>query len=364
MPFSTIFKITPEPFGLDISDSSLKVVKLLKKRGGFILENFGDVDIGPGIVADGIILDEDKLALLIKNGLGKLKKGAINSRYVSCSLPEQKTYLRMIQLDKTNKENIKEAVSWEIEANIPITVEESYFDWQIVSPLEINEKTAPDHFDLLVSVAPKDLVDSYSSTLSKAGLIPFSFEPESLAISRSLIKGEFSPEPLLIVDMGQVRTSFLIYAGRALRFTSSIKISGDAITEVITRDLKVSKNEAERLKRDVGLDRDVDPNVFEAVISIMTDLKEQLEKYMDFYKDHVSHTHDGDGGISKVLLSGGGASMRGLEKYLAITLNVPVEIGNPWVNILGGKIKSLPELPYEESVRYATALGLALTRPL
>lgn len=41
-------------------------------------------------------------------------------------------------------------------------------------------------------------------------------------------------------------------------------------------------------------------------------------------------------------------------------LKVPVELGNPWINILPKPLKEVPELPYEKSLGYTTALGLAL----
>ncbi|OGZ57736.1 MAG: hypothetical protein A3B96_00330 [Candidatus Spechtbacteria bacterium RIFCSPHIGHO2_02_FULL_43_15b] len=360
--FSNLFKITPEPFGLDISDTSFKIAKLSKKKASLLLQHFGDIDIDAGLLEDGVITDEEKLANVIKNGVGSLTTGDIATRYASCSLPEQKTYLRIVQLPKMEKRDMGDAISWEIEANVPISLSEAYYDWQIIHPVNEDKTRAFDHYDILVSVAPKDLVDSYSRMLKKAGLVPFSFEPESVALVRSIIKGGFSEKPLLVVDLGQARTSFIVYAGSAIRFTSSAKLSGDGISEIIMRSMGVDKSEAERLKMGVGLDRDMDPRVFEAIIPALTDLKEQIQRYMDFYAEHSAHTHNGEPRVSRVLVSGGGALLKGIEKYLALSLNIPVEIANPWVNILGDDVKTIPELPYEESIRYATVLGLSLNR--
>jgi hypothetical protein len=35
-------------------------------------------------------------------------------------------------------------------------------------------------------------------------------------------------------------------------------------------------------------------------------------------------------------------------------------LGNPWINILPEPQKAVKELPFEESLKYTTALGLAL----
>lgn len=98
MNFPTLFKITPEPFGLDLSDRSFKIAEVSRKRGKFSLKNLGVQSIEEGLIQDGEIHSEEKLARVIRDGLGRLKNGPPTSPYVACSLPEQKTFLRVVQL--------------------------------------------------------------------------------------------------------------------------------------------------------------------------------------------------------------------------------------------------------------------------
>ena len=64
--------------------------------------------------------------------------------------------------------------------------------------------------------------------------------------------------------------------------------------------------------------------------------------------------------VEKILLCGGGANLKGLANFLALELKSPVELGNPWINILPEPLKEIPELPYEKSLSYTSTLGLAL----
>jgi len=64
--------------------------------------------------------------------------------------------------------------------------------------------------------------------------------------------------------------------------------------------------------------------------------------------------------ISKVLLCGGGANLKGLPELLSSELKIPVEIGNPWINILPEFKKEKSKLSLETSLSYTTAFGLAL----
>ena len=64
--------------------------------------------------------------------------------------------------------------------------------------------------------------------------------------------------------------------------------------------------------------------------------------------------------ISKILLCGGGANLKGLPETLSSAVKIPVSVGNPWVNVLPNAIKEVPGLSFKESVSYSTAFGLAL----
>lgn len=364
--------LKPEAFGLDISDLSLKIIKL-KKKGKFLtLASFGESEIKPGIIKEGEIRDEEKLAEIIKEAIKKVKGEKLKTKYVIASLPEEKAFLQVIQMPKMSEEDLKSAVIYEAENYIPLPIEEVYLDFQIVPPIYNHL----DHFDVLIAALPKKIIDPYLSSLQKAGLSPLAFEIESQAIARALVKDEISPSPILLIDFGQTRTSFVIFSGHSLRFTSSIPVSSDSFTEIISKTLGVSLAEAERLKRKYGLTEKIElkikdkkteikkerRKVFEALVPALVDLIQQIKRYLEYYKTHASHEHlPAKGkGVSKILLSGGGANLKGLPELLSLELKIPVELGNPWINILEEGQKKIPELPFEKSLGYTTALGLAL----
>jgi type IV pilus assembly protein PilM len=348
--------LKPDTFGLDISDLSLKIVKL-KKKGRFLgLSAFAEEKIESGLIKAGEIRDEDKVAEVIKKALKKLKN-RLNTKYVVASLPEEHAFLQVIQMPKMPEEDLKSAVIYEAENYIPLPIEEVYLDSEIIKPVVDHL----DHFDVLIAALPKKTVDSYLNCLKKAGLLPQIMEIESLAIARSLIKSEISPLPVLLTDLGATRTSFIIFSGYSLRWTSSIPVSSHQFTEVISKTLNVDLKKAENLKIKRGIKN---KEIFEAVVPALTDLTKQVKKHLDYYQSHASHEHlpyDGKG-VTKILLSGGGANLKGLTDFLSLEFKIPVELGNPWANILPSPLKEVPELSYEESLRYTTALGLALRR--
>ena len=363
--------LKPEAFGLDISDLSLKIIKLKKIKNGFDLATFGEQNLKPGIIKGGEIKDEKALSEVIKEALNKVQGEKLKTKYVIASLPEEKAFLQVIQMPRMSEEELKSAVIYEAENYIPLPIEEVYLDSQVIPPVYNHL----DHFDVLIAALPKKTVDPYLSALKMAKLEPVSLEIESLSISRALIKGGIATVPVLLIDLGATRTSFIIFSGHSLRFTSSIPVSSGSFSEIISKTQGVDLAEAEKLKIKYGLEEKIQikikngiekkterGKIFEALIPPLVDLIQQIKRYLDYYQTHASHEHlpPNGKGVSKILLCGGGANLKGLPELLSLELKIPVELGNPWINILPASLKELPDLPLEKSLAFTTAIGLAL----
>jgi type IV pilus assembly protein PilM len=360
-----------EAFGLDISDLSLKVIKLKKRGKFFSLASFVEVEIKPGIVCNGEINDEQSLSKIVKDALSGIKGEKFKTKYAVVSLPEEKSFLQVIQMPIMKEEELEKAIFFDAENYVPMPIDQVYLDYQIIP----SSAGASDHMDVLIAAIPKKNVDSYLSCLKLAGVKPLVFEIESQAISRCLIKNENSQSPILLIDLGATRTSFIVFSGNSLRFTTSISVSSHNFTEAISHNLGVSEQEAEKLKRKYGLEEKIKlkigngttmlkerGEIFESLIPSLTDFEEQIKKYLDYYQAHNFHDHLKGAGkkIERILLSGGGANLKGLANFLSLELKLPVELANPWINILPEKLKEVPDLPFERSLSFTTALGLAI----
>lgn len=353
--FLDALTLKPEVFGLDISDLSLKIIKL-KRRGKFLrLVSFGETKIKAGIIEGGEIKNEDALSEAIKEAMNKVAGERLKTKHVVASLPEEKAFLQVIQLPFLREEEAKKAAYFEAENHIPLPLEQVYIDSQVILPI-FNHL---DHTDVLIAAIPQKTADPYLSVLKKAGLNPVALEIESQAVSRALIKREESPKPLLIIDLGATRTSFIIFSGHSLRFTSSRPISCAAFDQALSKALGVDIKKAEELKIKHGIEK---KNILDVLYLNLSELVEQIKKYLDYYFDHASHEHIAPGGrgVERVILCGGGANLKGISDFLSLELELNVELGNPWVNILPKPLKEVPGLSYRESLRYTTALGLSL----
>jgi len=348
--------LSPEIFGIDINDLSIKIVKLKKSRNAFDLVSFNEVSIKQGIVKEGVIQDQDALSDAIRLACNTVKGKKLATNYVIASLPEEKSFSQVIQMPKMTEEELQSAVSFEAENYIPLPIDKVYLDFQVINSHEQNHEN---HLDLLINGMPKSIVDSYVSCFKKAGLTPCILEVESQAITRALIKHREEMSPLLIIDLGVANTGFIIFSSGSIRFTSSISISSEQITHTIADKLGISFNKAEALKLRYGLasNGQREQKIKEAISPIILELANQIKKYINFYQGHVSHEYfPSEGNIEKVILCGGGANLKKLPDFLSKELKIPVETGNPLINIKKNGYTSLLKNP----LAFTTAIGLAL----
>lgn len=345
-------------FGLDLSDLTLKIVQLKRKKQGLSLVNFVKKDIPAGFIKGGEIKNEKELTAILKEALKKIKGEFPQRKQVICNLPEEKVFNRVIQLPPMKEEELSQAVKWETEAHIPLSIDEVYLDWQIIE----RPNNHLDHYNVLIAAAPHFLVDSYLSFLKKGGLEPIALEPESVAVVRSLIKpNDFTPT--IIVDIGASGTNFVIFSASAICFTSHIAISGQLFNQAIMENLAVDEKQANQLKIKIGLD-EKEKKVYQVLEPLADNLAKQIKDYITFYHGQAAHLFRSDNVISRVLLCGGDSLLLNLPSFLSQKLNLPVKLGNPLINVsLPDKRKSPARSPYlskREALTYTTALGLAL----
>ncbi len=356
-----MFSSKKAAFGLDLSEVSLKIAQFRQGGAGLALASLVKEDLPAGLVEGGEIINEKKLVSFLKKALAKAKGQSLSGKRVVCNLPEEKVFIRLIQLPKMKKEEIGKAVVWEAEGHIPLPIDKVYLDWQLVNPLVDHL----DHIDVLISAAPKNLVDSYVSFLKAGGIIPVSLEPESVAVVRSLIK-EKDEQSTIIVDLGATGTAFVVFAALSIRFTSRSSISGAMLCRAISQDLGVDEKEANELKIKFGLDKTKNEGkVYEAIIPVVDELAKQIADYVNFYQEHASHVHGPSKAVNQVLLCGGDSLLANLPAYLSKKLGLSVNWANPFVNINSDNKKEIKlsggsVLSPSDSLSYVTAIGLAL----
>lgn len=342
--------------GLDISDRTVKFIRFSQRRLRIKVEAYGSVAIEEGVVVGGEIKKPE--ILIPKLAALKIQSGGIfRDRFVVASLPEEKSFLRIIQVPRVKAEKLHNAVRWELEGNIPIAPEEIYFDYEVAP----SSDDKPDHFDVLTIAFPRTIVDTYVSVLRQAGFIPLALELESQSIARALVDRKDISTPRVFVDIGASRTSFVLIGGGTIILTSTIQLSGVEFNEAIMRALGITFEEAEEIKKKDGLRKNAhDGKAAAALKPILETLSDEIEKQIEFYRDHLSERHGASRDIESIVLTGGDASLIGLDAYLARALKKPVLMGNSFAALGTAFGNYTPPITPKDAMQFTTAIGLAL----
>ena len=345
-----IISFEPKIFGLDLSDLSVKVFQIEKDGKKDVVRGYGSLDIPFGNIEDGRIINKEEVVVAIKTLLKSPSAKKINSNKVICSLPESKAFVRIITIPKMSEEEAKEAVKWEMEASMPMSLEDVYFDWQFL------EDKDSENQKVLTAAVSREVVDDWMDVLKLSGLDVYGLEIESMATIRSLVKSNATKnETSLIVDLGARRTSFILAEGIVPYFTSSIPFSSEGINDAIMKTLNVDSKEAEKVKISNGVEKRNKSNpIFKAVSPLLENLVMEIIKTMDFYGEMSKQAQE----VKTIILCGGGSNMKGMAEYLNERVKKDVVVGSPWINL--GLDGGLPAINKSVSVRYVTAIGLAI----
>ena len=345
--FPTPSFLMPSSFGLDISDESIKLAKLILVKGGIKIDKYGEKKIAPGIIESGKIKDIKRLGEVLLS----LKK-EFDFESVRVSLPEEQVYLFRSHLEKSGLKNVREGIELSLEEYIPIPAQDAIFDYEFL-------KENDDSLELQVAAIPKNVIESYLSVFKNSEIIVQSCELEAQAISRSVIKkGDL--DTYMIVDFGQTRTGIFIISSGVVVFTSTLNVGGSTIIKMLEKSFKVTHEEAQKMKVQYGLMRNA-PNkeVFSVILNVVSIIRDEIAKHFLYWHTHPDEQEKERPPIKKIILCGGESNLIGLTEYLSVSIKSPVELADVWINIKD-TAQSIPEINFNKSLAFAAAFGLAL----
>lgn len=340
---------------MDISDQSVKYVELERFKDGIHLRSFGKESFEKGLVEAGQIKEREKFVKFLKDFRNKLK-----NNYLIIALPEEKVFIGTIRLPLMKEEEIRTSLEFQLEEHVPLPIREAIFDYEVEGEISDDKslKTRRDYLNASFTAAPSVLVRSYHDVFKEAGFVPLVFETEPHALIRALIRPE-EKRVQLIIDFGKTRTSFVIVHGTRIGLTSTIKVAGEALDSALVQAFSVTPEEGSRLKREKGLlGGKENEKLFSALLPVVSSISREAKRHLTYWETHTDDIA-ANKGIERAILCGGDANLIGLAEYLCHELKIPVELANPWINITPFE-DYIPEIEFNDSLMYATAIGLAL----
>lgn len=342
---------------LDLGTNYIKVVILKETPKGTHLVKASMVSVKGAETRE---LRDVRRAEAIREVLEKTK---IRPREVSTVGIWCSPIIRDIKLPKLPEAKLRKALRYEIEKHIPFKVEDVVWDFQVLS--EVTEGKSKKVNILLIAVK-KEVIDRYLRVIHQAGVRPKIIDVDPLASINSPLTDDLSEEKVTaLIDLGARNIILNILKGRVLQFARSIPTAGNALTMALVEGLKIDFAEAERLKCEkadalLGEAKEIreenehsSQKISEIIRPTLEELIAEIEKSFRYYKTNFEVEK-----IDEIILCGGGARLRSIEKFFAQRLKIEVRIGDPLANI-----QLTPEIDREYlkgiSSSLAGAIGLA-----
>lgn len=334
--------------GVDISDSSIKVLGLKQTQYGRIPDFFEERKIAPGTIHQGGIENPESIIKVLTELREKYSLD-----FIRASLPEEKVYLFQTSVPFSNdEEHILNSIEFQLEEHVPIPPSESIFDYDII-------KEKNNTIEVSVTVFPKTVIANYQSVFKAAGLTPASFVLEGQAVANAVVPNG-DTQTYMIVDFGRSRSGISIVKNGVVSFTSTVEVGGNELTEAIKKYFKVDDAEAQKIKNKKGfINNKENEQLYNSLMSTVSALKDEINRHFAYWNTKDANQKEEDK-ISKIILCGGNASLSGLPEFLSLGIKAPIESAQVWQNAFSYD-DYIPTMSHEISLSYATAVGLTLT---
>lgn len=316
--------------GIDIGSSSIKIVQLKKKGGKAVLETYGALALGPYMQSEIGQVVNAPVDVVVQALNDLIKEANVTTTYSAVAISSLSSFMSVITLPSgIEKEKFAEIVPNEARKYIPIPISEVSLDWwPIPRQVESYEGGASSvvqpevKTEVLLVAIHNDALSKYQDILNKAGLSNNFFELEIFSSVRSTFSHDIAP--VLFIDFGASKTKLSIVEYGIVRVFHIVNRGGCDITNNISQSMSISFKEAEKIKREVGIDKNSNSDVADIVsLSIDYMLNDANNVVLAYEKKYNKN-------ISKIILSGGGALTKGLFEKAKENFRAEVVYGNPF----------------------------------
>ncbi len=355
--------------GLDIGTEHVRVAQIKQTGSGPVITGYGRADVPMGAVAEGEIVDIEAVAASIRE---LWRRSGVRGKVVTTGVSNQRVIVRLIDLPFMERAELQSAIQYQAQDYIPMAVEESVLDFQIIG----DYMTPSDEhmMEVLLVAAHREMIGNTVSAVEGAGLKLSQIDASSFAIVRALlgdsasVLGDEAGQATAVVHMSSGLTNIAVVERGIARFNRISSLAGNTFTQAVANVLNLTFEEAEDLKIRVGLPdietgasgeiTGVDPETVQvAHQSIEREANKfiaELRRSLDYYLTQTSQVRT----IKRVILAGSGAQLHNLGHYLEKSLQAEVAIGDPLQRV--GVASGVRQAVEADRMGCVTAVGLAL----
>src|SRR5580692_3168114 len=333
--------------GLDIGSSSIKAVELKNTKQGFELVSFGLEAMAQDTVVDGAIMD----APLVAGAISSIfEMQGIKTKNVATAVSGHSVIVKRVNLPMMTEEELYDRVQSEASQHIPFDIADVNLDHQLL-------ESQDSQMDVLLVAVKKDKILNHTNVLAQAGKNSTVVDIDAFAL-QNCYEENYDPDAgqtVALLNIGASVMNINIVRGGVPLFTRDVSVGGNQYTDALQKELDLSFEDAERLKKGDTLPSVTDEQKQQILRSVSDILTLEIQKTFDFFRATASGEN-----IQRIMVAGGTARVPGLVDLLREEFAMPVEELNPFRKVLINPGRHSEDQIRELAPRLVVAVGLAL----
>ncbi len=318
--------ISFEHAGVDIGVDHVRFLKMKRKGQDLEILDYGTEKISSTVHLDRSLSAQEDVVSVLK----KIQKEH-KLKYVEVSLPEEKIYLYMSEIDDGPDDSVRNQIESKIEENVPVTIDDAIFDYTRVTGIANTNKSL-----YSVTVASKKDIEDYVDLFASANMEVVSFLIQNQALTKTFVKeGDVSSYCIVAVEKHSVVVSIVSFG--IVIYTSTINRS---VFREEGKDLVLETPE------------------------LLSDVVADINKIMTFWLSYVDKNKKYSfQKIESIILTSTHNDIlkSDFANKISAQLGIPTVIGDVWKNVIDMQ-KNIPPIHKNDSYQYAVAIGLAMPR--
>lgn len=334
-----------EFFGLDLGTGAIRVVQISSSSNVKQLLRYAMTPIDSKLSLSESKADQQKIAAQLKELIATAQ---ITTKNVAVGIPSSRVFTTVVDIDKLSPKELASTIKYQADSFIPTPIAESKLDWAVIgdSPKDAAQ------VEVLLSSVPNNFIENRLDMLESIGLNVIAFEPDNLALVRSMLPKD-ATTPQMVIDIGSKSTDLVITMNGIPRLTRAIPTGSDAIIQAAQQNLNIDDKQAQEFVFKFGLSQNkLEGQVYQAIIGTVDLLINDIDKSIKFFLARYNNTP-----LDRIVMTGGASALPEFPLYFANKFGVNVEIGNAWRNVLYGMERQNELMAV--SNHFGVAVGLA-----
>jgi len=255
-----------------------------------------------------------------------------------------------VPLPLMTEEELYDRIPSEASQHIPFDIADVNLSYQLLESMD-------SQMDVLLVAVKKDKILNHTNVLAQAGKTPRVVDIDAFGL-QNCFEVNYEPDAgqtVALLNVGASVMNINIVRGGVPLFTRDVSVGGNQYTDALQKELDLSFEDAERLKKGESLPSVTDDQKQQILRSVSDILTLEIQKTFDFFRATASGEN-----IQRIVVAGGTARVPGLVDLLREEFAMPVEELNPFRKVLINPSKHSDDQIREMAPRLAIAVGLAL----